>query len=360
MVRILSSEGRGAHTVPTGTQNPPVTVITNGIQLTPALVGPPGIGFNSTFNTITLPPRGFWRGDTPSEFIPAGQYVYNNNPTNFGGQVGAQPILVDGFSVPANTYVLQFTDFSNGSFFMSNGNNFLFRGCRYRGPITAPGCWNCSGANTGGIWLHFNDLGGNGSGAGDFHEVPIDIQNGASMVVYRNRISFTTTGIQSELNDRQIIENYITDLTTFGTTSHVNGMTTNGGQTAGLFLRNYVVNQQFDTSGRLINQTDCSSHFQDFGTFPGTGTNADGSTGYFIDNNYFGGTGYCIYAGQNAGTPAGSVVNFNVTNNLITTQAFANGGFNGPISAEPPWGSFGNTKSNNRWSDGPNAGQLAF
>lgn len=343
--------------------NPTVTSapITNGIQLTTSMVGPPGIGFTSNaFRTITLPPRGFWRGDTPSEFVLNQPYTYNNNPTNFGGQT-ASSMVIDGFPVPAGVYVIQFTDFSNGDFFMSNGNSFMFRGCKYRNPIGSPGCWNCGTSNTGALWVHFCDLGGNGSAPGDFHEVPIDIQNAASFVAYRNRISFTTTGIQCEVNDYQSIENYITDLTDFGNgTSHINGMTRNGGQTCGLILRNYVIVQKFDSSGRQILQTDCISYFQDFGDFPGTGTNADGSVGYFIDNNYVAGTGACIYSGKNAGTPANSVQNMHVTNNLVSTVAYITGGFDAPSAAEPVWGSFGNVVSNNTWSDGPNAGQLAF
>jgi hypothetical protein len=341
--------------------SPPPTQITNGIQLTTAMVGPPGIGFFSSFRTVSLPPRGFWRGDTPSEFVAAGTYVYNNNPTNYGGTVGGSPVVIDGFTVPAGTMVVQFTDFSNGSFFMSDGSNYLFRGCKIRAPNTAPGNWNCSVTNTGGLWIHFCDLGGLSSAPADFCEVPIDIQNGASLVCYRNRMSFMTTGIQCELSNFQAIENYITDLTDFGNgTSHLNGMTINGNVSAGLILRNYVVVQQFDTSNRQIVQTDCISYFQDFGTFPGNGTNADGSTGYFIDNNYLGGTGYCIYAGKNAGSASNSVNNMHVTNNLITTQAYSTGGFNGPIAAEPVWGTLGNVVSNNRWADGASQGQIAF
>jgi hypothetical protein len=126
----------------------------------------------------------------------------------------------------------------------------------------------------------------------------------------------------------------------------------NGGENSLLLLRNYITGPTPDEAGHVINQTDCISLFQDFGSFPGTGTNRDGTRGYQIKDNFIGGTGYCVYAGLNAGKPASSVSNVVLTGNKITTQWYPNGGSFGAIAAEPPWGSQGNVKSGNTFVPG--------
>lgn len=338
--------------------------ITNGIQLTQSMTGPTALlgtsGYPGNLRTLALPVRGYWRGDTPSEFIPAGAYVYNNSPSNFGG-VTSGPMIIDGYPVPSGTQVCQFSDFSAGDFFMSDGTNFFFRGCRGRGPNTAPGYFNtAAGAASANYWFTFNDLGGLGSASADFAEVPIKITNAASFTCYRNFISLCTTCIQNNVNNCEVTENFCAQLTNFGGSSHLNGFTMNGGNSNVLYRRNNVVIWKFDSSGRQVIDTDCFSMFQDFGVFSGTGVNADGSTGYKIDNNYFGGTGYCVYEGKNAGSPSNSVNNMIATNNLITTSSYPTGGFNGPVAAEPSYGMLGNAANNNRWADGASAGQLAW
>lgn len=343
----------------------PSGAITNGIQLTAAMTSPTAIlatgatGYPANLRTIATPGRGFFRGDTPSEFIPGGTYVYNNLISNNGGTTSGTTVI-DGYTVPSGTKVCQYTNFSGQDINMTDGTNYVFRGCYARGPASAPGIFNCSVGTTGRFWILFGEFGGNGSASGDFCEVCIDIQLAGSLVCYRNRISFITTGIQMECNSGEITENFINNITDFGTTSHLNGITINGGQSDAVIRRNNIVNAQFDTSGREVIDTDCFSYFQDFGTFPGNTTNAVGTTGYFNDNNYLGGTGYCVYAGKNAGSASNSVNNMVVSNTKITTGAFPNGGFNGAISAEPVWGTLGNVASNNRYSDGPNSSQLAF
>ena len=137
----------------------------------------------------------------------------------------------------------------------------------------------------------------------------------------------------------------------------------NGGQTNALILRNVVILQSPDDAGRTINQTDAIYFKQEPGTFPGTGTNLDGSIGYAVKDNYAGGGGLTIYAGWDCsyGTcSAGSLQNMKITGNQITTRWWPNGGAIGPIAHEPAWGSYGNVATNNTWADGPRAGQLAF
>lgn len=337
-----------------------ITTITHGSQLTSAMTGPGALGISS-WEVMALPGRGYWRGDTPLEFSLASAYTYNNNLANKGGVVPAGGVAIDGFTVPAGVIVVQFRDFSAGNFYLTSSQNYLFRGCRFRGPSVSIGYFNCDPAHTGFLRLHFNDLGGLGSASGDSNNVPIDIKAASGLVIYRNRIQFTTTGIQWNIAaPTDIIENFISDLTTFGTTAHLNGIMSNGGETCCRILRNNVVIQHPDTSGRDVSQTDCIGFFQDFGAFPGTGTNTDSSVGYFVDSNYVGGTGYCFYAGVNPGKPPTSVNNLKFTNNLVTTSVFSTGGSFGPITAEPPWTSQGNAATNNKWNDGTNVGQLAF
>lgn len=342
-------------------ESAPSGTISHGSQLTTEATGPGALAISS-FEVMTVPGRGYWRDDTPAEFSLATNYTYNNSAANKGGVVPAGGLTIDGYSVPAGTIVVQARDFSAGSFAMTSTPNYLFRGCRFRGPSAAIGYFNCGVGHTGYLRLHYNDFGGLSSSAGDFHSVPVDIKVASGLVVYRNRIQFTTTGIQWNIAAPvDIIENFISDLTTFGTDAHLNGIMCNGGETNCRILRNNVVIRSPDTSGRDVNQTDCIGFFQDFGELPGNGTNIGGSTGYVVDSNYVGGTGYCFYAGQNPGAPTTSVSNLKLTNNLVTTSIYnPTGGFNGPIAAEPPWNVRSNAATNNKWADGPNAGQLAF
>lgn len=329
--------------------------ITHGSQLTAGMTGYGSLGVTQAqLQVMSVPSRGYWRGDTPSEFSLSTAYVNNNTSTNKGGVVPAGGMVIDGYTVPAGTIVVQFRDFSAGDFYMSGNQNYLYRGCRFRGNSNFIGYWNCATSHTGFLRIHYCDLGGLSAAAASYHQVPIDIKAASGLIVYRNRIQFTTTGIQANISNQiEIAENFISDLTTFGTEDHLNGIMFNGGENNAKVLRNNVVIRNPDGAGRSVGQTDCIGFFQDFGDFTG-------ATQKVIDSNFVGGTGYCIYAGMNPGKPATSVKNMVVTNNLITTQYYPTGGAFGPIAAEPPWGTNGNTKSNNKWADGPNAGNAAF
>jgi hypothetical protein len=324
------------------------------------MTGPGAIGAGALRSlSAILPPRGYFRGDLPAEFCLSTPYVYDNNPTNYGGIVPSGGLVVDGYAIPAGTYVVQFSDISGTDFYMTDNKSVLFRGCRGRGPQSqCIGYWNCAVGCTGRFYVFYCDLGGLGSASVNYSCVPMKIAQGTSAIAYRNRIQFMCCGLQFNiLSGGEAVENFITDLTTFGGSDHLNGMTFNGGESCMLVKRNNIVISKFDTSGREVNQTDCISFFQDFGDFPGNGTNRDGTTGYIVDSNYVGGTGYCIYAGLNTGRPTTSVSNMKVTNNLATTSSYPTGGSFGPLTAEPPWGVQGNVKTNNVWADGPNAGQ---
>lgn len=193
------------------------------------------------------------------------------------------------------------------------------------------------------------------------HEVAIDINSGGTgMVVYRNRISHMATAIQPNTRGVvEITENYITDLSTFGTDAHLNGICFNGGNvTASLVLRNYLVFNKTDGAGRDVNQTDCLAYMGDYGGYPSTGTNRDGSVGYINDSNYISGTGYSIYG---YGDYDATHKNLIFTDNLLSTiSGWPDSGYFGAIAFEAPWGSFGCVATNNRWADGANAGELVF
>ena len=237
----------------------------------------------------------------------------------------------------------------------------MFRGCRWRGATKAPGYLNvASGSNTV-VWVLYGDAGGLGPADSQYNEVPFSINDSSSSAVfYRNYISYTTTGIQPNTRGSQVIENYVEKITYYyngipppgeSTGKHLNGITFNGGQVNALVLRNKVLLQSPDGAGRTVNQTDALSFFQDFGTFPGTGTNSDGSMGYQVRDNFLGGGGYTVYAGMNAGKAVTSVQRMVLSGNQITTQWWTRGGSYGPVTAEPAWGSYGNVKSNNKFAE---------
>jgi hypothetical protein len=95
-------------------------------------------------------------------------------------------------------------------------------------------------------------------------------------------------------------------------------------------------------------QTSCIALFQDQAP-PAIANKA-------INNNLLAGGGYCIYGGQSgaqyAGLPTSNIV---VTDNVISTLYYADGGAFGPVIYYAP-GNSGNEWSGNVWYDGPNEG----
>jgi hypothetical protein len=359
---VAGNVGNYSATSQATTQTPSSGTITHGEQLTINDVGPWSLQAvakgSESLDTVSLPSRGYWRGDTPNEWSPTGNYVYNNSPSNKGGVVPAGGMVIDGYTVPAGTRVAQFRNFSAGDFYVTSGQNILFRGCRWRHTNRAPGDFNCAAGQTSRIWILHCDSGGVGAADAQYNEVPIKLASaGSGSAVYRCYISYTTSGIQINASGVDVVENFIEKLTLFygspgppgeSGEKHLNGITVNGGENCMRVLRNRILVATPDEAGHAIIQTDCISFFQDFGTFPGTGTNPqDGTIGYRVMDNYIGGTGFCLYAGKNAGSASNSVNNMVVTGNKITNQWYPNGGSFGSIAAEPAWGTLGNVKSNN-------------
>jgi hypothetical protein len=342
------------------------------------MVGPEGLGVSaSQLQKVQLTTEtriSTWPGRGLPSWIPNRPYTYDNDPANHGGIVPAGGMVIDGFFVPAGVWVSQFHDY-DGSLIVEGDVNgagsawpgMVFRGCRNRGAHTAPGFINDTTKTGGQMWFLYCDLGGNSAADADYNEVALKV-NGIPSTIYRNYISYTTTGIQIGSDNSVVLENLVEKLTLFYGQSgppgesgmkHLNGFTTNGGLRNIRLERNKILVQSPDEAGHEINQTDCISFFQDFGDFPGTGVNDNGTTGYQVNNNYLGGAGYVIYAGMNAGKPTTSVKNMVITGNKITTQWWPNGGANGVLAATPTWGTNGNQWANNTWADGTKANTTA-
>lgn len=349
-----------------------VATLRHGAELSRSMVGPAGLGIS----TDQLRPTAVrdqristWPTDGLPSWIPASPYVYNNDPNNHGGVVPASGMSIDGFVVPAGTWVAQFDDFGNQSIIIAGDNGgetarlpgIVFRGCRWRGAVTAPGYLNVYHNSHTTVWLLYSEAGGLGPADSQYNEIPFKLADESSEgFYYRNYISYTTTAIQPGSRGPQIIENYIEKITLYyddqpppgeTTGKHLNGISLNGGQTHALIARNKVLLQSPDDAGRSIGQTDCIAFFQDDGAFPGGGTNSDGSAGYQVRDNFVGGGGYSFYTGVNPGQGPASVQRMVLSGNQVTTRWWPQGGSHGPLAAEPRWGAFGNVKSGNTFAE---------
>lgn len=209
-------------------------------------------------------------------------------------------------------------------------------------------------------------VGASGAGAGSGFNWPVLTQEHASGKIYLALCDFQPGGtIASQTFSANITSAAwgagVLALNVGG--FHMNGHESDNGNPSSRVLRNNFVFVSPDEIGMPINQTDCISFQNDQGPFPGTGTNADGSTGYQVIGNYVGGTGYCFYLGENT---AGAMENMTFTGNLITASIWPvgstaggaegyGGGYNGPTAYTPPW-TGSNVQANNLWADGPTAG----
>lgn len=380
VTNVADSSASGGSAVKFGTAQPtmPGGDVTHGEQIDMNKVGPwtlQGVAKGSeTLQALTVGGERIstWPTDGRPSWIPGTPYVYNNDPNNHGGIVPAGGMTIDGEFVPAGAWVVQFRDFddavvvsgSNGSSGTpgSSGNpstpwyGVVFRGCRWRMNSSSVGWINNNGETQPGgkIWIHYSDAGGLGGSASQFCEIPIKIVTTA--IVKRNYLSHCTTAVQNVGNPgAKVMENYIERLTTFNTSGpHINGISVNGGDVCYQIERNHVVAQQQEDSGsgKAVDQTDCIAMFQDFGNYPGTGTNDDGTQGYRLINNYLGGTGYVVYAGAGS---QGTVSNMQWIGNKFTTIAWPNGGSYGPLANGGTYtvqfGSNGNLWQNNTWAD---------
>lgn len=368
---VLPSTSPSAPTTNTGSSTDGVVAITNGEQLTTAMMTYSALGVSQAQLQDVNPTERIstWPGNPFPHWIPQTPYVYNNDPNNHGGIVPAGGLTIDGFFVPAGVWVSQFQNYTDGVIMegtcgsATSWPGIVFRGDRFRGSILAPGFFNENGCSTTGgkAWFLYNDMGGLGAADAQINEVPLKL-NVTPAVIYHNYISYTTTGVQINTSNCLVLENYIEKLTLYGGASgpsgtgpaHLNGFTTNGGIANIRIERNKILLQSPDDAGHSISQTDAISFFQDFNNYPGGGVNDDGTTGYRVLNNYLGGGGYTIYAGTGS---YGSVSDMAIMGNKFTTQWWPKSGYWGVLAAGPTWGTNGNIWSGNTWADGASAGQ---
>lgn len=372
-------------------------IITHGSQLTPAVVGPwtlqAATKGSETLSSLTGPSRGFWRFDTPDEFLPTAAWPSNandsnpsilNDPTLHGGVVTGAPVVIDGYTIPIGTRIVQFTVFPDGYDFYAQGTGLkvLFRGCRFRwtNGVGGSGIFNdASSLATQQIMTHYCDIGlvsldpPNGSEA----LMHMKFLGGQNHRAFRNYHTRTSAFMQPNNGAFEITECYMTEyIYAYGeagtsgvgpdsTTYHLNGISIEGGVNGGVIKRNLILCQSPDGStgssgsaagqvgygtqptqvgygagtnpGRLTTQTDCIALF----AIASSNTNAT------IDSNYLGGSGFVLYAGN----ADGGATNITVTNNQFTTKWWTNGGNHGVITDVPTWGSNGNVESNNTWAD---------
>ena len=367
--------GAPSSAVNLGTNTGPNALLVSASYPLPSTAG------HGPLTTVPLP-GGFtyWRIDTGTsgQFTmpnlwgsPTQPYVYNNTSSNLGGIIPAGGLTIDGYAYPAGTYVFQFMDFSQGIGATGTGYidavsapaagvSVLFRGCRFRGGAEN-GYLNVNATYTTGLYYHYCDLGAVNSAAANESGIAIDMSGaGSAFRAYRCYISYPTSGIFANIGGSgacDVIENFIEKLSLSNLSAHLNGISLNGGNLNASILRNHIVIVTPDEQGNTIDQTDCIAFFQDFGTFPGSGHNTDGTKGYWVNDNYCGGTGYCFYFGQNPATNPNTVNNMNAGGNLLTTSVYSTGGSNGAAAAIPSWGSFGNSETANTWADGANKGQ---
>lgn len=376
--RVAAGAAVGSPTVSTTSSSTmPGGDVAHGSELTMNHVGPwtlQGVAKGSEVlaaTTLTQMNERYstWPGTPRPSYIPGTPYVYNNDPNNHGGIVPAGGMVIDGFNVPAGVWVVQFRDMSVRSVIVEGwvsgaGGPFagvFFRGIRARGNYGAPGWFSQNGQQVGApVWFTYMDAGGTSTSVMCESIIESKASGDPDQIfVRRCYLSLATTLCFGRNNCDAFVENFCEKVTDFGdATKHLNGIGNAGGETGTLWLRNNMVLQKLG-SPNITQLTDVIQMAADDGDYQGTGVNWNGVQGYVIQDNYLGGANFTLQLGQDkANTAEGSVRNVIVTGNLFTTSLYPNSGESGVGYKGPTWGSFGNTWTNNRWADGPNAGQL--
>lgn len=162
--------------------------ITHGQELTKSMtaLSPLGVSSGNLTPVDTSRRVSNWPGNEMPSWIINTPYIFNNNPSNKGGVVPAGGMMIDGFMVPAGTYVVQLRDFSGGQIVVEGDVNgqyppfagLMIRGCKWRGSSPYVGMISENGTSSGGkIWVHYCDLGGLGSQPAQYCEIPLKIAN---------------------------------------------------------------------------------------------------------------------------------------------------------------------------------------
>jgi Right handed beta helix region len=180
--------------------------------------------------------------------------------------------------------------------------------------------------HTRGVTIEKDTISGTNGGPGRLMAGVKDFYGDSTgLSVLRNNIYDAATGVQMEAGT--ISSNYIHAMG-YRPGDHVNGITSNGGNTGTLTIsHNTIFNQ--------LSQTDAIGLFPDFGV----------QANRVITGNLIAGGGYAFYGGQKPGQP--QPYNIRFSNNRISTRLFARGGYWGPDCAFTTGGR--NTWSGNVW-----------
>lgn len=337
-----------------GGVTPPSGTITHGDQLALSDVGPWSLQSvakgSESLDTVVVPGRGYWLMDTPSEYAPAGVYVYNNNPSNKGGVVPAGGMTIDGYFVPAGTIVCQFRNLSGSDFSaQGQGGSYIFRGCRFRNNAIGQSSQFNDYTATYTNRLLYCDIGSTSAANADWQGAFWKAIGGTGHVMLRNYCSYEYVTFQPNVPNCHFIENYVEKLIYYYGEAgppgdgplHMACLGSEGGGTGFRILRNKIIPASPDEAGNV---------FVNGSTIAMENTNGQPYNDCQIKDNYLSGFNYVIL---DMGEVAGST-NITITGNKITTQWFTNGGVAGVEQAGPspvPWGSSGNVKSNNTWAD---------
>lgn len=334
----------------------PQSSITHGEQLAIADVGPwalQGVAKGSeSLGTVSVPSRGYWLMDTPSEYAPTGTYVYNNNPSNKGGIVPAGGMTIDGYFVPAGTVVCQFRNLSGSDFSaQGQGGSYVFRGCRFRnnqiGQSSQFNDYTATYTNR----LLYCDMGSTSAANADWQGSFWKAIGGTGHIMLRNYCSYQYVTFQPNVPNCQFVENYVEKLIYYGGEAgppgqegdplHMACLGAEGGGSGLRVVRNKIIPASPDEGGNV---------FVNGSTIAFEGTNGGAYNDCQIVDNYLSGFNYVVL---DFGEVAGST-NIVVMGNKVTTRWFTNGGISGveQVGPYPPaWGSNGNVKSGNVWAD---------
>ena len=328
--------------------------VAHGSELTINSVGPwtlQGVAKGSeSIDTATLPGRGYWLMDTPSEWAPTGAYVYNNSSSNHGGVVPAGGMVIDGYTVPAGTVVAQFRNFSASDFSaQGQAGSYVFRGCRFRNNAIGQSSQFNDYTATYTNRLMYCDIGSTSSADVDWQGAFWKAIGGTDHVMLRNYCSFQYVTFQPNVPNCHFVENLVEDLIYYyGETGppgdgplHMACIGSEGGGSGYRVMRNKIIPASPDAGGHtFINGS--SIAFE--------GTNGLAYSDCQVVDNYLSGFNYVIL---NFGEVVGST-GVVVTGNKVTTKWFTDGGVGGveQVGPHPPaWGSSGNVKSGNVWAD---------
>ncbi|MES2037479.1 MAG: hypothetical protein V4495_06545 [Pseudomonadota bacterium] len=292
--------------------------ITHGMQLTTDMVGPAGIAISSFAD------------------VPGG--TFSGTPLNGWGEhariVGPDAEVIDGYSFPPGTVVLQGVNLS--SEVVVNSGWLVLRGSKGSLLLNHP-----KGSTGGGAALYSELSAFNTVGAKDGRQPALSICH---------RCYFPHSGLENVYSNNVIITESWIAVDPGNTGDHVDGIQTWGGQSGLSIARNRLQwnGEHNDTQSGLIAMYSDGAQ--------------NGSTGYnkiLIENNYIvigKGGGIGLHAPMNVAT-----TNMRVIGNRWSWVDGSDPDYSPAIYRGPKFANYrknGNCWSDNRWSDGENVNKF--